>query len=221
MQVPNRAMRKAIASHYGNAGHRLHARWKLAYDPAYAATAKLLGQSSLPLLDIGCGIGLLGRYLHAVGARAPYVGVDRDARKIDAAQAANEQAGDGNPVQLHCVDAAALPPIHGNVALLDVLHYLDAGQQRSLLQTAVTHLAQDGILVIRNVLREPNWRFHATRLEEFFLCASGWIPGGAQHYPTADELRTPLENAGLDVSISPLRGRTPYNSYLVVARPHR
>jgi hypothetical protein len=49
---------------------------------------------------------------------------------------------------------------------------------------------------------------------------SGWIPGGAQHYPTADELRAPLENAGLDVRVEPLRGSTPFNSYLIVGRPH-
>jgi len=71
------------------------------------------------------------------------------------------------------------------------------------------------------VLREANWRFHATRVEEFFLRASGWIPGGAQHYPSADEVRAPLEQEGLEVRIEPLRGRTPFNSYLVVARHPR
>ena len=50
---------------------------------------------------------------------------------------------------------------------------------------------------------------------------SGWIPGGAQHYPSAAELRAPLENAGLDVQIKPLHGRTPFNGYLIVAQAHR
>ncbi len=102
--------------------------------------------------------------------------------------------------------------------LLDMLHYLPAERQPALLHAAIRHLAPQGCLIIRNVLREPNWRFHVTRLEEFFLRASGWIPDGAQHYPTADELRVPLEDAGLDVRIEPLRGRTPFNSYLIVAR---
>ncbi|HUH31116.1 MAG TPA: class I SAM-dependent methyltransferase [Rhodanobacter sp.] len=221
MQSIDRAARKAIAAHYARPGHRLHARWKLANDPVYAATASLLGDSPLPLLDIGCGIGLLGQYLHAAGARVSYTGVDHDARKIAAGQAAARHAGLEPSLRLHCADAATLPPPHGHVALLDVLHYLPAERQRALLATATCHLAAGGLLVIRNVLRESNWRFHATRLEEFFLGVSGWIPGGVQHYPRARELRVPLENAGLEVRMTPLRGRTPFNSYLIVARPRR
>ena len=57
-----------------------------------------------------------------------------------------------------------------------------------------------------------------TRLEEFFLHASGWIRGGPQHYPTPDETCAPLRAAGLQVRMEPLRGRTPFNSYLIVAR---
>jgi 2-polyprenyl-3-methyl-5-hydroxy-6-metoxy-1,4-benzoquinol methylase len=218
-RVLDRRARKALAANYARPGHRLHARWKLANDPVYAATAELIGDSSLPLLDIGCGIGLLGQYLCAIGARVDYAGVDHDPRKIGTAMAAAREAGLESNMRLECADAATLPSIQGHVALLDVLHYLPAARQRALLETATRHLAPGGTLVIRNVLREPNWRFHATRLEEFFLCASGWIPGGVQHYPNANELRVPLENAGLGVHIVPLRGRTPYNSYLLVARP--
>ena len=221
MKSLDHAARKAIAAQYARLGHRLHARWKLANDPVYAATADLLGDSTLPLLDIGCGIGLLGQYLSVAGARVPYTGVDHDARKIDAAQAAARRAGLAHAHRLHCGDAAALPPTHGHVALLDVLHYLPVERQRVLLETATQHLAPGALLVIRNVLRESNWRFHATRLEEFFLAVSGWIPGGVQHYPRAHELRVPLEDAGLDVRMTPLRGRTPFNSYLIVARPLR
>lgn len=219
MSTLDYSARKSLAAHYAHRGHRWHVRWKLANDPVYAATADLLGGSTLPLLDIGCGIGLLGQYLYASGARTSYAGIDHDPRKIDTALAAARHAGAEASMQLACTDAAALPPVLGNVALLDVLHYLSAERQLSLLQTAARHLAPCGVLVIRNVLREPNWHFHATRVEEFFLRRSGWIPGGAQHYPSAGELRVALENAGLNVGISPLRGRTPYNSYLLVARP--
>jgi 2-polyprenyl-3-methyl-5-hydroxy-6-metoxy-1,4-benzoquinol methylase len=218
-RVLDHRARKALAANYARPGHRLHARWKLANDPVYAATADLIADSPLPLLDIGCGIGLLGQYLCAIGARVEYAGIDHDPHKIGTAMAAARAAGRESSMHLECADAAALPSIQGHVALLDVLHYLPAARQRALLETAARHLAPGGTLVIRNVLREPNWRFHATRLEEFFLCASGWIPGGAQHYPNVEELRVPLENAGLGISIVPLRGHTPYNSYLLVGRP--
>lgn len=217
----DRRSRQRIAHLYDNHLQRGYVRGKLAGDPVYAATATLVAGTALPLLDIGCGIGLLGLYLHALGHARPYLGVDHDARKIAAGQQAVQRAGLGALMSLRHADVAELPPMHGHVALLDVLHYLPAERQPTLLQEAARHLAPDGCLIIRNVLREPNWRFHATRVEEFFLRTSGWIPGGAQHYPSADELRAPLQDAGLHVHIEPLRGRTPFNSYLIVARPRR
>lgn len=217
----DRRSRQRIANLYDNHLQRGYVRCKLAGDPVYAATAGLLAGTALPLLDIGCGIGLLGQYLHAQGHAQRYLGLDHDPRKIAAGLRAVQRAGLDAVMDLRHADAAELPPMHGHVALLDVLHYLPAWRQPLLLQATARHLAPQGRLVIRNVLREGNWRFHATRVEEFFLRASGWIPGGAQHYPSADEVRVPLEDAGLDVRIEPLRGRTPFNSYLLVARPRR
>lgn len=216
----DRRTRHRIVSLYDSHLQRCYIRSKLASDPVYAATAALIAGSPLPLLDIGCGIGLLGQYLHAQGHRQPYLGLDHDSRKIAAGRMAVRRAGVDAVMSLQHADVADLPPMHGNVALLDVLHYLPAERQPALLRAAIRHLAPQGCLIIRNVLREPNWRFHATRIEEFFLRVSGWIPGGAQHYPVAGELRAPLENAGLEARIEPLRGWTPFNSYLIVARRH-
>jgi hypothetical protein len=73
------------------------------------------------------------------------------------------------------------------------------------------------LLVIRNVLRERSWRYALTRVSEFFLSVSGWMRVGAQHYPSAEELRGQLEAAGLAVNIRPLHGKMPFDSYLLVA----
>ena len=214
----DRRARHRIADLYDNHVQRRYVRGKLAIDPAYATTAALIAGSSLPLLDIGCGIGLLGQYLHAQGHSQPYLGLDHDSRKIIAGTQAVQRAGLDAVMQLRHADAAELPAMHGHVALLDVLHYLSAERQRSLLQAASRRLAPQGCLIIRNVLREKNGYFHATRIAEFFLHASGWISPAPQHYPSAGELRSTLESAGLDVHIESLRGRTPFNSYLIVAR---
>ena len=217
MKPLDRAARQRIAARFATRSQRAYVAVKLATDPVYAAAASIIAGTPLPLLDIGCGIGLLGHYLHAQGHAQPYLGLDHDEHKIAAGSLALRHLGDID-MRLRLADVAELPPVLGHVALLDVLHYLPAARQPALLAAATRHLAPKGSLILRNVLREPNWRFHATRVEEFFLCASGWIPGGAQHYPSADELRTPLEIAGLDVRIESLRGRTPFNSYLIVAK---
>lgn len=210
-----------IAACYGRRFQRGYVRGKLASDPVYAATAEAIDGSALPLLDIGCGIGLLGLYLHARGRLPRYLGLDRDERKIADGRAAVRRAGLQEAIELRTADAAALPEQRGHVALLDMLHYLPREAQASLLRAAVARLAPGGALVIRSVLRDGSWRFQATRAEEVWLRVSGLIRGGAQHYPSTEDLRRPLEAAGLAIRMAPLFGRTPFNSYLLVARRPR
>jgi 2-polyprenyl-3-methyl-5-hydroxy-6-metoxy-1,4-benzoquinol methylase len=210
-----------IANSYDHWLQRCYVQGKLAADPAYAATTKLVTNRPMPLLDIGCGIGLLGQYLHARGAVTHYLGVDNDLRKIDAGNRALRLSGLDHVLQLRHTDGLSLQTIRGHVALLDVLHYLPRDGQRLMLQNAIAHLAPGGLLIIRNVLRERSLRYGLTRVSEFFLSASGWMRVGAQHYPSADELRAQLEGAGLAVSVRSLHGKTPFDCYLVVAERSR
>ncbi|SFS04609.1 2-polyprenyl-3-methyl-5-hydroxy-6-metoxy-1,4-benzoquinol methylase [Dyella sp. OK004] len=217
-RMMERLPRQRIADFYDGYIQRSYVRGKLASDPVYAATAEALNGTALPLLDIGCGIGLLGLYLHSQGALPQYLGLDHDERKIYAGMIAVRRAGLEHVMELRQADAEAMPPVQGHVALLDMLHYLSRDAQQSLLARSVQHLAPNGVLVIRSVLRNSSWRFHATRAEEVWLRLSGRIRGGAQHFPRAEELSLPLEAAGLTVTIEPLFGSTPFNSYLVLAR---
>lgn len=214
----DRLSRQRIADYYDGHIQRGYVRGKLASDPVYAAAAEAIDGAELPLLDIGCGIGLLGLYLHERGALPRYVGLDHDERKIAEGLAAVRRAGLEHAMELRTADASALPDVRGHVALLDMLHYLPREAQVALLAAAIDRLAPGGALVIRSVLRDASWRFQVTRAEEVWLRASGRIRGGAKHYPSAEELQAPLEAAGLEVKTGPLFGRTPFNSYLLVAR---
>lgn len=212
-----RTARHAIARRYAGRFYRGYAQGKLAGDPVYAAVAGMLAAAPpRPLLDIGCGLGLLGQYLHECGLLHGYLGIDFNARRVEAGRAAGAVLSP--PLELRCGDAAQLPDFQGHVALLDMLHYLPAPRQGLLLHEAAARLAPDSLLLIRNVLREANWRFHATRAEEWFLRVSGQMCVGAQHYPDADEIRAPLAAQGLTATVQPLYGHTPFNSYLIVAR---
>ena len=66
--------------------HYYYARSKLATDPVYGGVLQALDGCDAPLLDLGCGIGLLAHYLRAAGRSMPYVGVDVDAGKIAVAE---------------------------------------------------------------------------------------------------------------------------------------
>ena len=67
------------------------------------------------------------------------------------------------------------------------------------------------------MLRERGWRFVATVIEERLLHAVRWMRSPARHFPERTEIETPLRAAGLVVETPPLWGRTPFNSFLLVA----
>jgi SAM-dependent methyltransferase len=205
-----------IAARYARREHRSYARGKLRWDPAFRAVAPLFEASARPLLDIGCGLGLLGQYLREHGFRARYLGVDLDARKIAEAQAAAHDA-----LAFSVAAATGLPEFRGDVAMIDVLHYLPAGHQQLALAQAAARVPAGGLIVIRNVVRDASWRFRATVAEEHFIRALRWMRYAATHYPERDEIEAPLRATGFSTEVRPLWGRTPFNSYLFIARRDR
>ena len=187
---------------------------KIALDPAYPAVAKTLGNSTFPLLDLGCGMGLLAAYLRASGHRAPIVGWDLDKQKIAVAQtilpggSESFRAGDALNFSEHC----------GDVVMLDVLHYFNDKDQERLLRKIAASIAPQGVALIRLALNEPNWRFAATKAEEWFVHFSRWIPIRGGNFPTREEVSLPFAEKGLGVEVRPMWGWTPFNSYLFTIR---
>jgi hypothetical protein len=72
--------------------------------------------------------------------------------------------------------------------------------------------------MIRVTLNDKSWRFAATRLEEWFVHASGWIPTSGWNFPTRDEVFRAFAAAGLSGEVRPMWGITPFNSYLFTFR---
>ncbi|MGA7966655.1 MAG: hypothetical protein WCB49_12370 [Gammaproteobacteria bacterium] len=73
-------------------------------------------------------------------------------------------------------------------------------------------------MIIRTVLRDRSWRFAVTRAEEFFIRRSRWIRYGVRDYPSLETRQGALPDSGLSIHTTPLFGRTPFNSYLLIAR---
>ena len=76
------------AQRFGNRRDYYYSRGKLGSDPLYPGVLGALAPCSLPLLDIGCGLGLLAHVLRQNQRTQPYHGVDIDADKIARAQRA-------------------------------------------------------------------------------------------------------------------------------------
>lgn len=195
---------------------------KLALDPAYHTVLEHLRGSSYPIVDVGCGLGLLAHYLRDHGCRAPFIGCDLDARKIALATVAARR-GRLVDVSFRCADAIDALEGPADIVLLDVLHYLDAGQQRRLLESLAARVASgEGRVIIRTTPRERSWRYGVTILEEHWTRLSRWIPvGGAINFPSRETVLAPFLAAGCRCDVRPLWGCTPFNSHLFVFAPAR
>ena len=199
------------------------ARWlrhyvssKLRSDPVFAAAFELLKESHEPLLDVGCGVGLLAFYLRERGLNLPVVGLDTDSRKIrQGADAAQRYRG----IELIEHDVRnALPAFRGNVAVLDVVHYLAPADQRILLAELAARVAPGAMLLLRDAPREPTARFWMTYAGERFAQTISWNIGTPLHFPTRESIDAAFDPREFTREERPAWGGTPFNNRLFVFR---
>lgn len=226
--LPNRAARNSIARAFlPSRWHFHYVRSKLASDPLYGGVAKALEGCDEPLLDLGCGVGLLAHYLAACGQSRDYFGADNDADKITQAQATAGRAGliharfvvvdlsdgDWSKTAMNGDEA----PYRGSVAILDLLQFLPPAAQAPLLRQAAACICPGARLVIRTGLAGSGWRVRVTRAVDVLSRVLRWMNTGPKDYPQRETLDALLREAGLTPSFSPLWGGTPFNNWLVVA----
>lgn len=195
---------------------RNYTRSKLMTDPLYGGVFEELRGRENKLLDIGCGMGILGLYLRERGCGMPIHGFDYDERKIEDGRFMVEKGG-YEGITLSQGDARSeLPDQSGDVSILDILQFFEEGEQRVLLREASKRVAPGGKLVIRSGLRERNVRFFVTWLGDLAAKACYWMKAAPVHYPTAGFMREVLEAEGFEVEIRPFWGKTPFNNFLII-----
>ncbi|MFT3790970.1 MAG: class I SAM-dependent methyltransferase [Rudaea sp.] len=194
-----------------------YARCKLASDPVYDGVGTALRGTDAPLLDLGCGIGLLAHTLRAQGFAGCYLGIDNDAGKIAAAQDAAVRAN-LHATHYDCIDLAnaPLPPHRGSVALLDVLQFVPPQAASALVERAAACIAPGARLVIRSGLDDADARTRFTRTVDAFSRRVGWMNAAPKQYPKRAELAAQLARCGLLAHFAPLSGRLPFNNWLIV-----
>jgi 2-polyprenyl-3-methyl-5-hydroxy-6-metoxy-1,4-benzoquinol methylase len=190
---------------------------KLRSDPVFVAAYEVLGDSREPLLDVGCGVGLLPFYLRERGFAAPILGIDSDTRKIrEATNVAREHYE-----QVAFTDAdvrGGLPEFAGNVAVLDVVHYLEPVHQTALLSVLSSRVSATGVLLLRDAPRDGTARFWATYAGERFAQAISWNLGVPLHFPTRESITGTFPNDRFTAQEQPAWGRTPFNNRLFIIR---
>lgn len=193
-----------------------YALGKLRFDPAYREVLRRVGGGSLPLLDIGCGMGLLAFYLRERGYSPAITGLDVDASKIHRGMRIAGRHYEG--VCLQVGDCAALPPFAGHVTMLDVLHYLDPAEQVRVAREMAARVAPGGWCLIRTTPHDDSWRFHCTLANERLAQSVAWMSRAAVAFPRLDGIAAQFAESEFTRDIRPLWGRTPFNSWLLAFR---
>lgn len=203
----------------GNRYDYYYTRTKLRTDPLYPGVLAALRGTDAPVLDLGCGLGLLAHALRADGQRQRYHGVDIDAAKIRRAGAIAAR----NALQdtrFEVVDLGqSWPEHHGSVAILDVLQYLNQAMQANLIRSVARMLTPGAKLVIRSGLGDSSGRGRTSRITDVLAHLAGWMQEVPKCYPTRESLQAQLDAAGLRATFAPLYGNTPFNNWLIVAEP--
>jgi SAM-dependent methyltransferase len=190
---------------------------KVLMDPLYEAVHKILRGTREPLLDIGCGMGVLAFYLREHGWAPPCTCVDVDLSKIVLARRLQHQWP--GLVEFHAVDVVrGLPDHHGSVTLLDVLHYLPQDAQDPVLASAASRVSADGVLIIRNAMSGSTRRLGITKVTDWLGRWSRWMHTRPRHYPDPDSICATLAAHGLHGTFAPLWGRTPFHNWLGIFR---
>ena len=197
----------AIAARYPSRFLRIYVRSKIKADPVYAAVFERVHDRAEPLLDVGCGIGLLAAYLRARNFRAPIRGLDHDERKVGIASSVVPEATFG------VADARTAIDAEGTIVLLDLLHYFRAEEQARILESAAKNAS---MVIVRDAIRDGSWRYRFTYLQETFSRLVRWLRAERLHFPTRDDVMRPF--GSFDAEVVPLYGRTPFNNYLFVFR---
>ena len=193
-----------------------YTRGKLLTDPLYEGVHRELEGSAFPLLDIGCGMGILAMYLRERNWKNPVSGFDYDETKISDGHAMLARGGYAL-VNLDQGDARnSLPDHRGDVTILDILQFFDPAEQRTLLKLASARVAPGGKLIIRSGVLERNVRFGVTWLVDLFAKATFWMKAAPVHYPTREFFQEVLESEGFHVEIKPLWGITPFNNFMIL-----
>lgn len=192
-----------------------YVRGKLRIDPVYPAVRDRLAAVNGPILDLGCGIGLLGLFLRESGLEQDVVGIDFDSRKIEAGQ---KVVSGIHGLSLRNGDARNRIEFRGSVAMLDLLHYFDDDEQRRIIANAADYARPGDVVVIRDCIRDGSWRYRLTWLEETVATSIGWLRGERLNFPTMAAIVEEFRRRGFEEEIVPLWGRSPFNNYLLTFR---
>ena len=208
-----------VAARFEKRWLRHYTAGKLRSDPVFPAAYELLRDSADPILDVGCGVGLLAFYLRQRGLEQPITGLDIDRRKVSSGQAVAKASYRGRELTFLEHDVRnPLPQFAGNIAVLDLLHYLPPQRQETLLAELSASVVPGGLLLLRDCPRDGSARYWMTYLGEKFAQAISWNVGVPLHFPTRESINAAFAETEFAREERPAWGSTPFNNRMFIFR---
>lgn len=165
-----------------------------------------------PVLDIGCGHGLVSNLLALTGPERRVLGIDLDAKKIAAAR---RTVGDRPNVSFEVGDAAHLPAgSYRAVTIADVMYLIPEARQRAIIASIAGALEPGGVLVWKSQIRQPRWKYRITHGQEWAMTRLGPTTGAGLFFMDREESLAAIRAAGLRPAIIPLTSPRPYTDIL-------
>ncbi len=118
------------------------------------------------ILDIGCGYGFMSYMLSFTSAQRQVTGIDYDEDKIDTA---NNCFSKTDMVNFVHSDAMGFEfEQYDAIIMADMLHYLQPGEQKLVIEKCITNLNAGGTIIIRDGDMDKTEKHRRTKLTELF-----------------------------------------------------
>jgi uncharacterized protein (DUF2062 family)/SAM-dependent methyltransferase len=187
--------------------------WKLWLDRIFGLlAAKDLGSGTV--VDLGCGYGMALSFAAFGDSSRRLVGCDLDGHRVAVARRALSALN--TDLSVADIRGFNLPPA-GLILILDVLQYLGANEQMTLLQRCCSALEPQGVLIFRVHDRDRGLWSTITMAFDRLIFAFGRT-GIRPLTLRAAEYRNVLEGGGMRVEELRFRNRLPLAHILFIAR---
>ena len=109
------------------------------------------------VLSVGCGFGVVERYLVRRNHQVEVIGFDLAEDRVRAASATQSAAG---PVVVRHADVTALGDIgrFNSALVMDVLHHLEPSGQTVLFKALARLVEPGGSVIVKDIAKTPRWK---------------------------------------------------------------
>lgn len=174
-----------------------------------------------PVLEVGCGHGLLSTYLALCSRARDVLGVDIDADKIEVARASASRVRPGE-ANVRFEHSTGTLPTHRDgwrsIVIADVLYLLGDDRRRALLDECVDALAPGGLLVVKEIDVVPRWKARLATLQELLSTRVLRITEGDEvDFAAPRDLAAHLEQRGCTTMVKRLDRGYPHPHCAILA----